>query len=203
MDAVRAGQVWRLFTFLFIPSDMSLWMLVGLYFTWWVGSSLETNWGAFKLNAYYFTGIFCTIVAALVAGPQANTWLNVSLFLAFATVFPDVQILLMFILPIRVKWLAYSAAVGDWALRASILAALVNYALFFGGHWREALRTRNLGVRQKARREELRSEAPRHGNRVCAICGAEEATGADIRVCSCEKCGGQRRDLCLAHAKSH
>src|ERR1700677_4026031 len=73
MDAVRAGQVWRLFTFLFIPIGTSYWVLVNLYFAWWIGSSLEQHWGAFKFNAYYFVGMAGTIVAALLAGGDADT----------------------------------------------------------------------------------------------------------------------------------
>jgi hypothetical protein len=212
MDAVRRGEVWRLATFLLIPPrSSSLWVFVNLYFTWWVGSTLEKHWGAFKFNAFYFIGALATIGAALVAGPTSNTWLDSSLFLAFATTFPDVSILLFFILPIRVKWLGIFAAlaigaafvVGDWDTRAPIIAALVNYALFFGGHWRRIWQQRGLGVRQKARREQMRSNAPVFGQRVCAICGIREADGADIRVCSCEKCGGQQRALCLQHARNH
>jgi membrane associated rhomboid family serine protease len=212
MDAVRRGQVWRLVTFLFIPQGSSpIWVLVNLYFTWWVGSSLEQHWGAFKFNVYYFIGAIGTIAAALIAGPTSNTWLHSSLFLAFATTFPDVQILLFFILPIRVKWLgliaalgiAFAFAVGTWGTRASIVAALINYVLFFGGHWRQLWRQRSVAVRQKARRETLRSDVPVFGQRVCAICGAREADGTDIRVCSCDKCGGKPRALCLEHARNH
>lgn len=212
MAAVRRGQVWRLVTFLFIPPHSSpLWVLVNLYFTWWVGSSLEQQWGSFKFNVYYFIGAIGTMAAALIAGPTSNTWLDSSLFLAFATIFPNVTILLFFILPIRVKWLgilaavgiAFAFAVGNWGTRASIVAALVNYVLFFGGHWRQVWLQRNVVVRQKARRESLRSEAPVFGQRVCAICGTREADGADIRVCSCDKCGGKPRALCLEHARNH
>jgi hypothetical protein len=212
MDAVRRGEVWRLATFLLIPPrSSSLWVFVNLYFTWWVGSSLEKHWGAFKFNVFYFIGALATIVAAILAGPTSNTWLDSSLFLAFATTFPDVTILLFFILPIRVKWLGIFAALaigaafvlGDWPTRAPIIAALVNYVLFFGGHWRRVWQQRGLGVRQKARREQMRSNVPVFGRRVCAICGTREADGADIRVCTCEKCGGQPRALCLQHARNH
>jgi rhomboid family protein len=206
MSAVRRGEVWRLLTFLFIPPrSQTLWVMLNLYFTWWVGSSLERHWGSFKFNAYYFIGAIGTIFAALIAGPTSNTWLHSSLFLAFATTFPDVTILLFFILPIRVKWLGILAAVliavelarGDWAERASIVAALLNYLLFFAEHWRKP----SVAVRQKARQEQFRP--PTFGQRVCAICGVREADGVDIRVCSCEKCGGQPRALCLDHARNH
>jgi hypothetical protein len=212
MDRVKEGQVWRLVTFLFIPPRSSaIWVLVNLYFTWWVGSSLEQHWGSFKFNVYYFIGALATIAAALATGPTSNTWLDSSLFLAFATIFPDVTILLFFILPIRVKWLGILAAVGiaaafalgDWGTRGAIIAALVNYVLFFGAHWRQLWRQRGIAVRQKVRREQFRSSAPVFGQRMCAICGAREADGADIRVCSCQKCGGQARSLCLEHARNH
>jgi hypothetical protein len=212
MHAVRRGQVWRLVTFLFLPPPSSTyWILLNLYFAWWVGSSLEEHWGAFKFNVFYFVGVGATIAGAIVGGPTTNFWLNWSLLLSFATLFPDVTILLMFVLPVRVKWLGiaaaaymvYVASIGTSADRAAIVASVVNYVLFFGEHWWGVSRGRRVVVRQQARRAELRSSAPVFGQRVCAICGAREADGADIRVCSCEKCGGQPRALCLEHARNH
>jgi hypothetical protein len=222
--AVRHGEVWRLVTFLFIPPpSSSLWILINLYFTWWVGSSLEQNWGAFKFNAYYVVGAIGTVIAAIVAGPATNFWLDASLFLAFATVFPDVKILLFFIIPIKVKWLgivavvgiAYAGVMGGWGTRGSIVASLANYVIFFGEHWYAVYKGHAVIGRQKTRRESLRAgardvagepksaDASVFGQRSCAICGSREADGADIRVCSCEKCGGQNRTLCLEHARNH
>ncbi|HEY8088245.1 MAG TPA: hypothetical protein VIF09_10380 [Polyangiaceae bacterium] len=212
MDAVRRGEVWRLATFVFLPIQAQwYWFVFAVYFAWWIGSSLEEHWGKFKLNAFYFTGVLGTIVAALFTRVQTNVWLDLSLFLAFATLFPDVQILLMLILPIRVKWLGIAAAVvlvlgfaqGDWVTRAAILAAMGNYVLFFAGHWAGVWRSRNLQVRQKARRVQFEGDGAGLGQRTCALCGAREQDGADIRVCSCEKCGGQQRTLCLEHARNH
>jgi membrane associated rhomboid family serine protease len=213
MDAVRHGQVWRLVTFLFLPTTSSVyWILFNLYFTWWVGSSLEEHWGTFQFNLYYFVGVLGTIVAAAIAGPQSNTYLDYSMLLAFAALFPDVTVLL-FVIPVRVKWLGFATAAyiayrgvtaADWATRAAIVAALGNYFLFFGGHWWGIVKSRNLAARQSGRRTDFRtSEGTAFGQRVCALCGAKEADGADIRVCSCEKCGGQPRTLCLEHARKH
>jgi len=132
LHAVRHGQVWRLVTFLFIPPPGSpIWLLVSLYFTWWIGSSLEQAWGAFKMNVFYFMGALATIAAALAVGPDTNRWLDASLFLAFATVFPDASVLLFFIIPVRVKWLGivagvaalFFALVGTWETRAAVGAA--------------------------------------------------------------------------------
>ncbi len=218
---IARGQVWRVFTYLFIPPDLSLlWVLFNLYWVWMVGSNLESEWGAFKLNAYYLAGMLGTTAAALITGgAQANTYLNLSLFFAFATLFPDYQILLFFILPVRMKWLGwlagafvvYEVAMGDWGVRAAVVAALSNYLLFF---WGDILRVIRGGGGQARRAVGRASSAPPPGRspagpsaRACAICAAREADGADIRVCSCEKCkaetGGQARLLCLEHARNH
>ena len=178
LDAVRRGEVWRLFTFLLIPSTTSpLWILFNLYFTWWVGSSLEENWGAFKFDIYYLVGILGTIAAAALAGPQSNTYLNGSLLLALAAVAPDVTVLLI-IIPVRLKWLGLAVAVylgylgmrGDWSTRAAIIAAVSNYLLFFAGHWWGFWKGRNVAVRQRARARvpEQRVSATLFGQRVCA-----------------------------------
>jgi hypothetical protein len=212
LNAVRHGQVWRLVTFLLIPPPLSpFWIFVHLYFTWWIGSSLEQHWGAFKFNVYYLTGALATIVASLAAGPTGTFWLDASLFLAFATVFPDVSVMLFLIVPIRVKWLGlasaafmvFAAVTGGWPARAAIAGAMVNYVLFFGDYWRGVAQGQAVVARQSARRAKTESFAPVFGQRVCAICGAQEAEGVDIRVCSCDKCGGSPRALCLEHARAH
>jgi hypothetical protein len=213
MYAVRHGQYWRLVTFLIIPPSGTTWLLLNLYFMWWIGSSLEQHWGSFKFNVYYFTGAAGAIVAAAITGYGTNLWLNdASLLLAFATLFPDVEILLFFILPIRVKWLGmltaapmlYFLAVGGWGMRASILASFAGYLLFFTGHWWSLLRRERVVARQRIRRAQFESGAPpAFGARVCAICGAREVDDVDIRVCSCEKCGNKPRTLCLEHARNH
>src|SRR5579862_1695733 len=67
--AVRRGEVWRLVSFVLVPSSSdSMFMLINLYFLWWVGASLEQHWGSFKFNVYYFTGVLAAIVAAYFTG---------------------------------------------------------------------------------------------------------------------------------------
>jgi hypothetical protein len=217
--AVRRGEVWRLVTYLFLPqgSASSFWTLFNIYWVWLVAAGLEAEWGAFKLNAYYFLGMLGTTGAAFLVGSAVgNFYLNVSLVLAFATIFPSFEVRLFWILPVPMKflgWLAfayalYEAVNGDWVVRAAIIASLSNYLLFFAGDILRLLRGSQLQARQAARRA---SSAPPPAladlARACAICGAREADGADIRVCSCEKCkaatGGQARTLCLEHARAH
>jgi membrane associated rhomboid family serine protease len=216
LDPVRAlKEPWRFVTYFFIPARMDLiWILFSLYWTWLVGNNLENEWGAFKFNAYYLLGALGTTAAAWLTGiPQGNFWLNTSLFFAFATIFPTYEILIFFIIPIRVKWLAlltlalvgYYFVVGDVGAKAAIAVSFINYLLFFTGHLVGLARGQKLQMRQAARRTAFRPEPVREekvSSRACAICGVRQDDGADIRVCSCEKCGGPR-ELCLEHARSH
>jgi membrane associated rhomboid family serine protease len=208
-------QPWRLVTFLFVPPDRSMiWVFLSLYFTWLVGSSLEQEWGALKFNLFYLIGAVGTAVAAFVTGgAQANEYLNLSLLFAFATLFPDYEIRLFLVLPIKMKWLGLlSAAIvvlqffrGDTTTKGAIVAMFANYLLFFAGHIAELVRGRRMLVRQAARRAEQRPQATEREAdvRACAICGKTQEAGADIRVCNCEKCGGVARQLCLEHARNH
>jgi hypothetical protein len=226
LDPSRAlKEPWRFVTYLFLPKSMSMiWALFALYWTWLVGTNLENEWGAFKLNVYYLLGTVGTTAAAWITRePQANFWLNTSLFFAFATIFPEYEITLFFVLPIKVKWLGlvtlalvgFNFFEGDIGVKAAIAVALGNYLLFFAGHLRALAKGQQLRMRQSVRRAQFRSgEGPGIADRdervrkksgterACAICGAKQDDGADIRVCSCEKCGGPR-ELCLEHARNH
>lgn len=151
---IMQGQVWRLISFILVPPGMSgsMWggfmTFIALYFYFMMGRNLESVWGGFKLNVYYFIGILGAIAAGFLTGIGSNSYLNASLFLAFATIAPDTTFLLFFILPIKAKWLAIAYAVltavelvnsfflGMSVGLASLVAlafSLLNYLLFFGG----------------------------------------------------------------------
>ncbi len=140
MDMVLSGQVWRLITFVFIPPASSpIFILIALYFYYMIGSALENQWGSFLFNVYYLIGILGAIVAAVITGYGTNVYINLSLFFAFAILFPDFELLLFFVLPLKIKYLAlfnaivygYSFITGTWYIRASIVFSLVNLVLFF------------------------------------------------------------------------
>jgi membrane associated rhomboid family serine protease len=207
-------QVWRLVSYMFLPIEAPIWALAfELYIFWLMGSSMERQWGAFKLNLYYVIGMIGTTIGAAVLGASAgNVYLVASVLLGFATLFPDYRLYLFFLLPVKVKWLglfaaagmAYVVVMGSNAARVAIVASMGNYLLFFGGHLWGLWQGRNLQVRQAARRKSMEVAAPvPTGGRTCAICAAREDDGTDIRICSCEKCGGKPRALCLAHARNH
>lgn len=207
-----AREPWRLVTFLFVPPDSSiLWIFFALAFVHFVGSSLEATWGAFKLNVYFLVGALGTIAAAMISGrPQTNYYVIESMLFALATLAPNHEIYMLFF-PLRLKWVALLGVVligvqfvgGDTATRIGIIVSFANYALFFTGTLFDALRGRRMEVRQAARRASF-APPPKleSASRACAICGKRQDDGADIRVCSCEKCGGPR-ELCLEHARAH
>ena len=102
-------------TYVFVPTEASpIWLLVMLYFYYWIGSCLEREWGNGKFTIYYVSGMLLTaiygVVLSAILGRDvivSTTYLNLSMFFAFATLYPDMQVLLFFIIPIKVKYLAY------------------------------------------------------------------------------------------------
>lgn len=138
---VLKGQVWRIITFVFVPPayDMLSFVLM-MYFYYMLGNTLENEWGSFKFNIYYLFGIVGALIAGMLTGFATNVYINLSLFLAFAYIFPDMEILLFFILPIKVKYLAYldwaifviNLVMGSLSTKAAIVASLINFFIFFG-----------------------------------------------------------------------
>lgn len=147
-SAILNGQVWRLITFIFVPTNTNVfWMLISIYFYYMIGRTLEYNWGGFRFTLYYLIGILGAIISAFITGYADNSYLNMSLFLAFATLVPDAQFLIFFIVPIKAKWMLifYAVIIGLNVIQAFIFSplnglyalvalafSLVNYVLFFG-----------------------------------------------------------------------
>lgn len=141
-SALFAGQIWRLFTFVLVPFSGGgpLSVVLGIYFTWFVGSALEREWGDFRYTVYLLSGVLGTVLGCLLTGVTASTYcLSLSLLLAFAMLYPEVQLLLFFVIPIRVKYFGVFAAVL-WVfsfLGASLpgkldyLLSMLNVWLFF------------------------------------------------------------------------
>ena len=143
MPLVMQGEVWRLITFIFLPPSTSIiWIIFSLYFYWMLGSGLESQWGAFRFTLFYLVGILGSIAAAAISGGYVqNTYLNLSLFLAFAALYPNHQIMLFMFIPVKMKYLAildlvlygWMFVTGTWGTRWAILFALANVILFVGG----------------------------------------------------------------------
>jgi hypothetical protein len=144
--AILSGQVWRLVSFIFMPINASPFFIIFiLYFYWMIGAALEQEWGVTKFNLFYLIGIAGTIAAGMITGFATNFYLNLSLFFAFAILFPNFELYIFFIVRVKVKWLAYldatffaySLVVSSWPARIALLVSLANIVLFF---WHDAYR---------------------------------------------------------------
>ena len=141
---ILQGELWRVLTWALIPDTTSIvWIIFSLYFYYLIGSGLESQWGKFKFNVYYFMGVILTVIGGFITGYTSNTYLYYAMFFAFAVMFPDFRVLLFFFIPIKIKWLAVVDAVffiimlilnivfGSWSEVAAIIISVLNFILFF------------------------------------------------------------------------
>ena len=235
------GQIWRLITWLIIPPEnFSFFTLIMLYFYYSIGTTLERTWGTYRYTLYLFLGIIFTAVGAFammgfvylfqrdilfamgaenyfaVLSTMFSTYyVNMSIFLAFAATFPDMQVLLFFFIPIKVKILGiiygvllvyeFIAGVGNKYLNAAnrfvIGASLLNFIVFF-------LTSRNMihmSPKQVKRRQEFKREVKQSAKitrHKCAICGRTEETNPELEFRFCSKCDGNY-EYCQDHLFTH
>lgn len=142
MPLVYRGEIWRLITFLIVPPGGTiLFTLLSLYFYYFIGTSLEARWGARRFLLFFIIGALGALLAAIITGVGTNQYLYLSMFFAFAILYPELQVMLFFVIPIKMKWLALLSAVfylcslviGSWPIRAALIFSLLNVWLFFGG----------------------------------------------------------------------
>lgn len=140
------GQVWRLVTFILQPpSNSIIFVVFVLYFYYLIGSVLERIWGSFRFNVYFFTGVILNILASLIiyliwglSFKLSTNYINLALFMAFAMEQPDMEVLLFFIIPIKIKWMAILDAVifgittiMCYANATAALVSMLNFIIFF------------------------------------------------------------------------
>jgi hypothetical protein len=138
---VLHGEVWRLVTHVFIPGNFSLiWAVIGAMFMMWIGSGLEAAWGAFRVNLYIIGWMVAvTLGALLFHWPASGMFLFQTLLFAFATLYPNEEIYIYFILPIKMKWVAALTAgmtaflvVSEPSLLFPVLVGHLNFFVAFG-----------------------------------------------------------------------
>jgi membrane associated rhomboid family serine protease len=201
---VRQGEIWRLVTYIFLPRvSHPLWVLLALWFLWYIGQGLERAWGAFRLTLYFLLGMIGTTIAALKFQAHfSNSMLMASLFFAFAWFYPDEVIYVFFILPVKIKWLAWVSAafllvgfvVQSNSYRIALLAAFMNYFLFFGPElFHRARHRREVSVRRRRYESQLPGKAePLH---TCVSCGATEFTDPNIEF----RVARNGEEYCMSH----
>ena len=226
--AILHGQIWRLVTFVFVPTNSGIWLLISLYFYYFVGSVLEREWGAGRFTIFYLSGMLLTIVygfivyfAAGLPVPLSTVYINYSLFFAFATLYPDNMVLLFFFIPLKMKWLAwldaayfaYSILDGLISLPGTLkllgimpVIAILNYLLFFGstlgGLFRpRAARRKTVNFQQELHRMKKDAKQKNYMHK-CAVCGRTDADYPELEFRYCSRCAGYHC-FCQDHINNH
>ena len=240
--AILHGQIWRIVTWILVPpSSFDIFTIVMLFFYYSIGTNLERTWGTFYYNVYLFMGMIFTVLGSFVVmaisyipnttmsaivnsmGPNnyfslvalnfSTYYVNMSIFLGFAATFPEVEVLLMFILPIKVKWMGivYVALILYDFIKSGIIgkvvigASLLNFVVFF------LMTRRGIGMRmspkQVKRRHDYRKEVKKArpvsiAKHKCAICGRTSDEYPDLEFRFCSKCNGNY-EYCQDHLFTH
>lgn len=243
------GQIWRIFTWILtMPESLDIFTIIMLFLYYSLGQSLEKNWGTYRYNVYLLSGFIYTAVGSLILyvilcvvyggvvptalignniGACVSTYyINMSIFLAFAATYPEMELLLYFIIPIKVKWfgLLYSAfivvdiyeafssarAIGFYMnaiiVTVLIVLSLLNFIIyFFTGKMRSRFDPKQVKRRQQYR-QSVRRAAPKmyeNGARhKCAVCGRTELDSPDLTFRYCSKCSGNK-EYCQDHLFTH
>ena len=220
---ILKGQVWRLITFIFIPESTGFWALLFFYFYYWIGGTLESQWGTPRFNIFVLSGVALTVIYGFivyfitgVSYPVGAYYVYMSMFFSFATLFPDMQVLLFFIIPIKIKWLAYIDAayfvLEIFMMRFPInllpLVAMLNYFVFFGDDLLRVLSPRRVRyarktVKFKSEVNKIRREQETaQYTRKCAVCGKTDADHPNMEFRFCSRCAGYHC-FCPEHINSH
>ena len=230
------GQVWRLVSWILIPPQTNIFFaIIMMIFYYQLGTVLEQTWGSFRFNVYIFGGMIFTVLGAILmyflmgqqvlGGYFSTYYINLSIFLAFAVCYPDMKVMLYFIIPIKMKWMAIvyaalavaSAISSGWVARVAILASLLNFIIFF-------LLTRNMKAyspHEMKRKRDFRRQMGQSGmggrttnagngrsgqgqitRHKCAICGRTELDDPNLEFRFCSKCDGNY-EYCQDHLFTH
>lgn len=225
---IMHGQIWRIVSWILIPPSSSniIFVLIMLSFYYYLGTALERTWGAFRYNVYILGGMLCTVIGAFIlyfiSGPNemfslingmsfSTYYINLSIFLAFAMNYPDMEVLFMMIIPIKIKYLAlldvayllYDLIRGGWGTRTVIIASLLNFIIYF-------LMTRNyrrISPQEIHRKQQFKKAVhpqmtPGGTRHKCAVCGRTEKDGEYLEFRYCSKCNGNY-EYCQDHLFTH
>lgn len=250
-ELILRGQIWRLITFVFAPLPVGgesmlsqtifgrtfLFALM-TFFYYWIGTSLERQWGSTRFTVFYGLGVLFNIAAGMILylsfpfratgallGYYVETanmyYVNMSLFFSFATLYPDMQVNLYGIIPLKVKWLALIDLVffgyaivsplmsGQWLWALMPIVAILNYLIFFWedlintlGYKRAQVRHRTSAqtINFKKAQKELRER--RGYLHKCAVCGVTDQDDPNMEFRYCSKCSGYYC-YCANHINNH
>lgn len=220
---ILRGQVWRLVTFAIIPNSYGFLALIAFYFYYFIGSTIEREWGSGKFTIYFFTGMVLTVVYGFVlyfitgvSYSVSAEYIYLSMFFTFATLYPDMQVLLFFIIPIKMKWLGivdgvfflYEVLTGAFPSNLLPLVAVLNYLLFCGGwlfdYFRPARvkqRKNTVNFKNEVRRIQYEQKTKPY-TRKCEVCGRTDTDYPQLEFRYCSRCAGYHC-FCIDHINNH
>jgi len=208
---VYQGEWWRLISFVLDPPVANP---IFAFFAWYIfymmGSALESHWGAFRYNVYLLLAYLLTLGVAFFV---PNVWLNnsyigISVFLAFAHLNPNFTLMLFFVLPVKMRWLSiiiwlslgFSMLTGNWVLRLLIVASVANFLIFFGADlWRQLRSGQRRRAWQGQQPGRAAADEPIHR---CSVCGITDISHPEMDFRYCSKCDGQH-GYCAEHLRNH
>ena len=233
---ILRGQIWRLVTWIISPpgggGNIIFFAIAILFFYYPIGNALERSWGAFRYTLYIFSGMVFTVIGAfllyfLTGGALTGLgmaifstyYISLSIFLAYAVTYPDLQLLLMFVIPIRMKWMAFVYGlfiawdivsylrVGLWVGVVPIVASLLNFVIFyFSTRDMNRYNPKEIHRRQQFKKAMAPSRAGSGPDGIakhkCAICGRTEKDDPNLEFRFCSKCNGNY-EYCQYHLFTH
>lgn len=218
---LKHGQVWRLLSFAFVPGDSGIWELFFLYFYYMIGRTLEQTWGTARFNIFVIGGILLTVIYSfavyLIGGISFSVgahFIYMSMFFSFATLYPDMQVLLFFIIPIRIKWLALLNALYfvveivmlPFPYNLLPVIAMLNYFVFFGGSLIDGLKRSRRPKNSKDFKRKVSQikyeEKLKSFTYKCEVCGRTENDDPELEFRYCSRCAGYHC-FCGDHINSH
>ena len=220
-ERVLHGEVWRVLTFFFIPENMGWLGLIAIYFYYWIGSTLEQHWGSGQFTIYFFSGAILTMLYGLVMYLLFSldfyltpTYVYLAMFFAFAVFFPDLQVLLFFIIPVKIKYLAYvdaalfvfSVITSPFPVNLLPVVATLNFLIFCGAELLRRIRgnrvsSNAVNFRREARRIRY-EQSQKLYNHKCAVCGRTDTDHPELEFRYCSRCAGYHC-FCQDHINNH
>ncbi len=236
--AIMHGQIWRIVSWLLMPpSTLNFFTIIMLICYYQLGTILEKVWGDFMYDFYIFFGFIMTIVGSfiiyfvsvgsapewgeyvgqLIGASFSTYYVSLSIFLGFAMTFPEQQMLLFFIIPIKIKWLAivdvayltYLMIIGGMSIRVQIICSLASTIIFFIMTRKYAFNGARSNAQSRQRSREFKkamgqgqakqAQGSRHK---CCICGRTELTNPELEFRYCSKCNGNY-EYCSDHLFTH
>ncbi len=219
MDAILKGQIWRLVSFMLMPYSTSFLGFLSVLFYFWIGSTLEQYWGSGKYTLYILVNMLLTIllgVATYFLGRPIElgpTYIYLAMFFAFAVYFPDVQVLFMMIIPIKMKYLAYfdaalfaaSIILNPFPQNMIPVVAILGFLLFCGAELLSRIPKRASAQTINFRRESARIRREQRDalyHHKCSVCGRTDTEYPDLQFRYCSRCAGYHC-FCEDHINNH